>query len=111
VLVEAQQELPSLVLGYIIKDRLGMPIFGSNTHHLNQVQHTLKPGEKLEYRFQFKANLGAGTYSIALAAHADDNHLSNNYLWNDRIIQFTVVNTKEHFEGVNWMPPTLSIKR
>ena len=111
VLIETNQALPSLVLGYIIKDRLGMPIFGSNTHHLNQVQHTVKPGEKLEYRFQFTANLGVGTYSIALAAHADDNHLSNNYLWNDRIIQFTIVNTKEHFEGVNWMPPYLKIQR
>ena len=111
VLVEVKEAIPSLVLGYIIKDRLGMPIFGSNTHHLDQVANTLQAGEKLEYRFQFKANLGAGTYSIALAAHADDNHLSNNYLWNDRIIQFTIINTQSHFEGVNWMPPRLTIQR
>jgi lipopolysaccharide transport system ATP-binding protein len=111
VLVEVKEDISSLVLGYIIKDRLGMPIFGSNTHHLNQVENSLQAGEKLEYRFEFKANLGAGSYSIALAAHADDNHLSNNYLWNDRIIQFTVINTKLHFEGVNWMPPRLTIQR
>jgi lipopolysaccharide transport system ATP-binding protein len=111
VLVEVKEDISSLVLGYIIKDRLGMPIFGSNTHHLNQVENSLQSGEKLEYRFEFKANLGAGSYSIALAAHADDNHLSNNYLWNDRIIQFTVINTKPHFEGVNWMPPRLTIQR
>jgi lipopolysaccharide transport system ATP-binding protein len=88
-----------------------MPIFGSNTHHLDQVENALQAGEKIEYRFQFNANLGQGTYSIALAAHADDNHLSNNYLWNDRIIQFTIINTKSHFEGVNWIPPRLTIQR
>lgn len=109
--IEVKEDISSLVLGYIIKDRLGMPIFGSNTHHLKQVENSLRAGEKLEYRFEFTANLGAGTYSIALAAHADDNHLSNNYLWNDRIIQFTVINTKSHFEGVNWMPPRLTIQR
>ena len=33
--IRAHQVLPELVLGYVIKDRLGQAVYGTNTHHLN----------------------------------------------------------------------------
>ena len=37
VKVKVYEDIPSLVLGYMIKDRLGQPVYGTNTHHLEQI--------------------------------------------------------------------------
>jgi len=101
--------IPELVFGYSIKDRFGMPIFGTNTFHLNQILFDLKVGQVIEFNFQFNANLGPGTYSIAIAAHSSDNHISNNYLWQDNAASLTIVNYSNYFEGVVWLPPVASV--
>lgn len=40
--VQVKEDIPELVVGYMIKDRLGQPVFGTNTHHLNQALTSLK---------------------------------------------------------------------
>src|SRR5690606_25038553 len=37
VKVKAYEDIPVLVLGYMIKDRLGTPVYGTNTWHTKQV--------------------------------------------------------------------------
>ena len=56
--VEVKDDIPELVVGYMIKDRLGQPIFGTNTYHLNQTLTSLKKGEKRSFLFSFDARLG-----------------------------------------------------
>lgn len=108
VKVEINQDIPELVLGYMIKDRLGQPVFGTNTHHLNQSSTQLKKGESIEFILSFPANLGEGSYSVAIALHTADTHVNNNYEWRDRAIVFNVINiSKEKFVGVAWLPTTL----
>lgn len=108
VKVEINQNIPELVLGYMIKDRLGQPVFGTNTHHLNQSSTQLKKGESVEFILSFPANLGEGSYSVAIALHTADTHVNNNYEWRDRAIVFNVINiSKEKFVGVAWLPTTL----
>lgn len=108
VKVEINQDIPELVLGYMIKDRLGQPVFGTNTHHLNQSSTQLKKGESIEFILSFSANLGEGSYSVAIALHTADTHVNNNYEWRDRAIVFNVINiSKEKFVGVAWLPTTL----
>ena len=109
--VRCDKDMDELVMGYVFKDRLGMPIFGTNTYHLNRQLKNLKAGEELEFNFEFKANFGPGTYSLALSLHAADNHIANNYEWRDHALVFSVINSKEHFEGVAWLPPQLNILR
>jgi lipopolysaccharide transport system ATP-binding protein len=105
------QNISELVLGYIIKDRLGQTIFGTNTHHLKQVIKDAKIGEEIEYNFAFTVNLGEGSYSVTVAAHSTESHLSNNYEWKDMALIFTVINNnKNHFNGACWIEPTCSIK-
>jgi len=105
-------DLPELVLGYVIKDRLGQHVFGTNTHHLNNKVQDLKQGESLTYRFRFPANLGAGTYSVAIALHTADTHIANNYEWRDLALVFNVVNVdKGSFVGVSWLPPVMECER
>ena len=105
-------DLPELVLGYVIKDRLGQSVFGTNTHHLNNKVQDLKQGELLTYRFSFPANLGVGTYSVAVALHTADTHIAKNYEWRDLALVFNVVNVdKGNFVGVSWLPPVMECER
>ncbi|TWI66077.1 lipopolysaccharide transport system ATP-binding protein [Desulfobotulus alkaliphilus] len=109
---EIHQPVPELVLGYVIKDRLGQQIYGTNTFYLNQTQYDLRAGEKLEYRFRFPARLGLGSYSVSAALHIADTHLERNYHWLDMALMFNIVNTSHPtFVGVAWMPPHVECRR
>jgi lipopolysaccharide transport system ATP-binding protein len=97
-----------LVVGYMIKDRLGQPIFGTNTYHHECQIHDLCRNDLLELSFGFQANLGPGTYSLAIAFHSGAIHAHKNYEWRDHALIFTVVNTRENeFVGVAWLPPVV----
>lgn len=110
IVVEAKGPLPELVLGYMIKDRLGQPIFGTNTYHTRQILHNVEAGQQLSYQFSFEANLGPGTYSIATSLHTDDTHIAKNYQWKDLALIFNVVNLdKTTFVGCAWIPPQINI--
>jgi lipopolysaccharide transport system ATP-binding protein len=110
--VTINKDISEIVVGYMIKDRLGQPIFGTNTHHLQQPSKNLKSGEKLEFILGFSANLGEGSYSVAVALHTADTHVANNYEWRDRAIVFNVINiNKDRFVGVAWLPTTLETHR
>ena len=112
VKVDAHADLPELVLGYMIKDRLGQPVFGTNSHHLRQPTEHVRQGEHLEYVFDFDANLGVGSYSVALALHTADTHVNQNFEWRDRAIVFNVINIdKDPFVGAAWLPTTLKCDR
>lgn len=110
--VEVMCDIPELVVGYMVKDRLAQPIFGTNTYHLNQKKSDLKKGEKYLYEFNFDANLGEGHYSIAVALHTTEAHLIKNYEWRDLALVFSVMNeTDLKFVGSSWIPPKIEISR
>lgn len=110
VVIEAKEYLPELVLGYLIKDRLGQPVFGTNTHHLKQIVSDVAAGSRVAYTFNFRANLGVGTYSIAIAAHTSDSHVGKNYHWIDLALVFNIANfDTPSFVGTAWLQPTLHI--
>jgi lipopolysaccharide transport system ATP-binding protein len=112
VTVRCNETIPRLVLGYMIKDRLGQPIFGTNTDLTNHPLHEVQQGELITYRFAFPLNLGPGTYSIATALESTDTHLVNNYEWRDLALVFSVSNlTKVSFVGCAWMDPEIHIVR
>ena len=112
VTVQANENLPSLVLGYQIKNRFSQVVYGTNTYHLKQALKNLKKGEEYDFSFEFDANLGVGSFSVTLALHDSDNHLQNNYEWRDNAIIFNVVNfSKPDFVGLAYLEPSLEIKR
>lgn len=112
VTVRINAPIPRLVLGYMIKDRLGQPIYGTNTHYQEQPLHNLQSGELVEYRFTFPANLGPGHYSIATALVSTETHLVNNYEWRDLALLFQVANfTRPSFTGCTWIEPEIRICR
>ncbi|MGC3028692.1 ABC transporter ATP-binding protein [Burkholderia sp. DN3021] len=108
VKVKCAKAIPELVVGYMIKDRLGQTVFGTNTYHLKQVLVDLAEGQSVELHFEFLANIGVGSYSVAVALHTGDAHLANNYQWRDHALVFNVVNIKmDDFVGVAWLPTTV----
>ena len=110
--VELFADLPALVFGYQIKDRLGQPVFGTNTFHTKQVVTDLHLGQRLHYDLRFPANFGEGSYSMSFALHDAENHLAKSYDWRDRAIVFNVVIVaKDHFVGLTWLPASIEIKR
>ena len=103
-----QTDIPELVVGYMIKDRLGQPVFGTNTYHLGHKLFNQPSGKTIEYEFEFDANIGPGTYSITVALHTADTHLEKNYEWRDQSLIFSVVNIdKAYFSGTAWIHPVL----
>lgn len=112
VTVQANENLPSLVLGYQIKNRFSQVVYGTNTYHLKQALKNLKKGEEYDFSFEFDANLGVGSFSVTIALHDSDNHLQNNYEWRDNAIIFNVVNfSKPDFVGLAYLEPSLETKR
>jgi lipopolysaccharide transport system ATP-binding protein len=112
VTVRVHKDLPRLVLGYMIKDRLGQPIYGTNTHHMQQALEHLKAGETIAYVFRFPLNLGPGSYSITTALTSSETHLADNYEWRDLALLFIVANmNRRHFVGSSWLEPEVEITR
>lgn len=111
LVVRTTDAIPELVTGFMIKDRLGQVVFGTNTFHLKKVLHNLGPSVDTTLSFKFQANLGPGTYSVATALHAKDTHVSKNYEWKDLALVFNVINTsKPEFIGSNWLSPSIEIQ-
>lgn len=110
--ITVHSDLPELVFGYMIKDRLGQPIFGTNTHHLKIDLKSFKKGEQLTLAFSFPANLGLGSYAVSTALHLADTHLAANFEWRDLALVFNVINiSRDQFVGVNWIPPQVEYQR
>ncbi|MGJ0319196.1 ABC transporter ATP-binding protein [Aliarcobacter cryaerophilus] len=105
------QDIPSLVVGYMIKDRLGQPVYGTNSYHLEQIIKDVKANESLEYSFKFNANIGVGSFSITIALHSNDTHIGSNYEWRDQALIFNVANVSHKtFQGLCWIEPKLGVK-
>lgn len=102
--VKIVKNISQLVIGFLIKDKLGQYIFGTNTMHTSQVLKDLYEGDLVELIIDLNANLGVGTYSITTSLSADHSHIESNYEWRELAHIFTVVNTsKEQFIGSNWL--------
>jgi lipopolysaccharide transport system ATP-binding protein len=101
-----------LVLGFMIRDKLGHVVWGSNTWHTQQIEHALGPGETVVYTLPFTCTLGPGSYSVSPALVSTENHLSDNFEWIDNLLVFDVMNlAHDTFIGSNWLDARFCIER
>ncbi|WIG56553.1 MAG: O-antigen export system, ATP-binding protein [Rhodanobacteraceae bacterium] len=111
VRIAVHDDIPRLVFGYMVKDRLGQPVFGTNTHHTGQPLEGVRKGAVVEYRVAFPMNFGPGSYSVSTALCSTDTHLVNNYEWRDLALVFTVANQdRDSFIGTAWVPPVIEVR-
>lgn len=106
------EPVPRLVLGYMIKDRLGAAMYGTNTHYTSQALESVPAGAVVDFSIRFPMNLGPGTYSISTALVSSETHLVNNYEWRDLALLFTVANLdKPSFTGSAWLSPSIELRQ
>jgi len=112
VQTEVREDIERLILGFMIKDRLGQAIYGINTHRLDKPVTDLSAGERVTFRFAFDMRLGKGNYSIALSLSRLDSHLDRNFEWRDYGLVFHVINNRqEDFVGCSWLQAQTTITR
>lgn len=105
-------EIPRLVLGYMIRDKQGHVVWGTNTWHTHQVQEDVKSGEVVVFTLPFICTLGPGSYSVSPALVSSDTHLTDNYEWVDNFLVFDVVNMgRDYFIGSNCLAAKFDISR
>jgi lipopolysaccharide transport system ATP-binding protein len=100
-----RRALPAVTVGFVIRDRLGNDVFGSNTYLLGQRIEDCRAGDLLRADFDVDLRLGAGSYSVSVALHAADSHIDENYDWWDRALVFDVLPERDAwFAGVARLP-------
>jgi len=111
IMAKCNTNVTDVVCGFMIKNKYGQIIFGTNTFHTDNIIPEIVTGDKIEINFKFKANLGEGSYSISVAFHQYDTHIAKNYNWVDRIYMFKVFNKKyPSFIGTNFINVGVSSK-
>lgn len=110
--VRLREAVESLVFGYMLRDRLGQPVYGTNTYYTGQSMRDCEAGELIEFDVGFDAALGPGSYSVSVALSSTETHLVNNYQWKDLALVFTVANLdRPKFVGLAYLPPRIDVRR
>jgi lipopolysaccharide transport system ATP-binding protein len=112
VRLKANEGVDNVTIGFLIRDRFGQDIFGTNTHHL-KMPILLQSGEQCRPEFIIdELNLGPGKYTLTVAAHKEDTHLHECYQWVDAVKSFEVVTNKDFFfVGLSRLKPYVRIQR
>lgn len=112
LVAKADTDVPRLVLGYILRDRTGHVIWGTNTWHTGQVLHDVKAQEEIAFETRFLCQLGPGSYSFSPALVSSDTHLEDNYEWADNALVFDVINAEQpFFIGCSWLEAEFTVDR
>lgn len=95
-------------IGMLIRDRLGLDVFGTNTFHFGHHLGAFAPGEVLEIEFTMVVDLGPGEYTITVAIHTLDVHVHECFDWVDRVLSFKVIPSGDfQFTGVAKLYPVV----
>lgn len=106
---KAFENLNDLVFGFLIKTRVGVEVYGTNTF-LQKIQMDLKQNEQKEIIFEFDMDLGVGVYNASTALHSGIFHTENNYEWKENALSFEVLDDKNDFKGICHLKPEISFK-
>jgi hypothetical protein len=77
------------VIGFLIRNRHGIHVYGTNTKEQQLGFGDLRSGEIVDVTFSFACWLGSDEYSISLAVHSRDGEA---YDWLDAALFFKVTN-------------------
>lgn len=90
-------DVPKLVQGFLIRDRRGNDVYGTNTYHLDQVIPHPRAGSRFRLAFAFPANLGEDVYSVSVATVNSDVVLWRSFDWIENVARFRVVHGDEAY--------------
>jgi len=107
IVLRKNEPLDDLTAGFVIRDRLGNDVFGTNTWHVAVPRLAQWPvGVAAELRWSIPAlDIGPGSYHVSVALHSQMTHVENSYDWWDKALMFEVVRgVHPLFEGVCHLP-------
>jgi len=79
------------VVGIMIRTRIGVEVYGTNTELENVKIGLCEPGDKRVIKFRFRCDLCPGYYTITAASHDPDGVWHD---WLEDAVAFTVVDTR-----------------
>ena len=95
------------VIGILIRSRVGVNVYGTNTELENAVIGPCAAGDEIELDFRFNAALCAQDYTLTVASH-DPNGTAHE--WLEDAIAFTVTDTR-YTAGVADLKAKVDVKR
>lgn len=102
------EPINDLTLGFLVRDRFGQDVFGSNTHLLRH-PIVFNDSNTQTVKISFPADLMPGKYTVTLALHSGLEHTENCYWWSDRHLQFEIAGYGDQvFGGLCRLPVTIS---
>ncbi len=102
----AHQGLPEVVCGFMIRNRHGINIYGTNTEQRGFDLGAMQRGEIKEATFTFNCSLGQEHYFISVAVHSPDGIA---YDWLDGVIFFRVACPIE-MEGIANLDANVNVR-
>ncbi len=112
VAIDFRERVERPTVGILIRDHLGIEIFGTNTALLGVATGTCAAGEHLVVDVRVPLALGPGDYSLTVAVHADESHMERCYDWADHIALFQVrAADRPRWKGLVALEPTIEIHR
>ncbi|NJL61974.1 MAG: ABC transporter ATP-binding protein [Methylacidiphilales bacterium] len=87
--LKVHAELEGCIVGFLICDKNGNEIIGSNTFEENHFIGKLKIGDRLKIEFEFKLPLKSASYSLTVAGA--ENYSTLTFDWIDNAIIFQVL--------------------
>ena len=79
------EEVSNPVIGFLIRNRHGIHVYGTNTDIQQIVFGPVRPGDIIEVNFSFNCWLGSGEFSITAAVHSA---LGASFDWIDDVVFF-----------------------
>ena len=107
VRVRFREETEEPVVGFLIRNRHGIHVYGTNTKEQGVALGRFAAGETLEVNFAFDCWLGIDDYSLSFAVHSRDGVA---YDWLDGVIFFRVTSAVL-IEGIANLNATATARR
>ena len=108
--VNSKIDINNMTLGFLIKDKFGQDIFGTNTFHHN-IPLSFKKNTITIFKIKVKLNIGPGKYSITAAIHSRDTHLEHCSHWLDNACNFEIAGIDGNiFTGLCKLEPEFIIE-
>ncbi|MCC6546019.1 ABC transporter ATP-binding protein [Candidatus Sumerlaeota bacterium] len=106
-----QTPVESPTIGFMIKDRLGLNIYGTNSFLKSNQCGPFQTGDAIDVEISVPLRLAYGDYSITVAIHHDETHLDKCYEWTDNAAIFHIRHEgKPDWSGMVVLDPMFSIK-
>ncbi len=110
--VDFLTDVDSPTVGFLIKDRLGLALYGTNSALKAIPLGQFRAGDYTEVEVTIPLRLGYGDYSITVAVHNDETHLEKCYEWTDNAAVFRIRHAdKPDWSGLVVLDPQITARR